>query len=245
MRIAPADHRPWPLPARAPAMAMVWTDLCFLHWPVPADALRPLVPAGLRIDQHSGSAWVGVVPFAMSGVRHWRLPRVPGTHAFLELNVRTYVGVGGKAGVWFFSLDADNRLAVRVARATFRLPYMDARMALARRGEWVDYTSVRTHRGQPSARLDVSYQPVGPRFRAGPGTLEAFLTERYCLYAQGRRGLLRGEIHHAPWPLQPAEAVVRANTMAAAAGITLPESPPLCHYAARLEVPAWWPERVG
>jgi uncharacterized protein YqjF (DUF2071 family) len=244
MRVASADHRPWPLPAGAPAMAMVWTDLCFLHWPVPAHALRRLVPPELRIDEYGGSAWLGVVPFAMSGVRHWRLPPIPGTHAFLELNVRTYVSAGGKPGVWFFSLDAANRLAVRVARATFRLPYMDARMTLTHRDGWTDYTSVRTHHGETPARFDASYRPIGPCSRSSPGTLEAFLTERYCLYAAGPRGVLRGEIHHEPWPLQPAEAVVRSNTMAMAAGVALPDLPPLCHYAKRLEVPAWWPTRV-
>ncbi|MFN0012300.1 MAG: YqjF family protein [Phycisphaerales bacterium] len=227
-------------------MAMVWSDLCFMHWPVKAGALRPLIPPGLTLDEHSGSAWLGIVPFAMSGVRHWRLPAIPGTHTFLELNVRTYVSHGGKAGVWFFSLDAANRLAVLAARATFHLPYMNARMAFVRRNGWIDYASHRTHRSEPPAAFAASYRPTGSPVRAQPGSVESFLTDRYCLYAAAGRGhLYRGDIHHEPWPLQPAEAEVRTNTMSLAAGIALPDTPPLCHFAARLEVPAWWPERLA
>lgn len=246
MKLAAADHRPWPLPTSRPAMEMVWHDLCFLHWPVPVESIRRAVPAGagLEIDTFDGQAWIGVVPFRMSGVTAWGWPSVPGLSAFPELNVRTYVTHGGKPGVWFFSLDAPKWLAVRVARLTFRLPYMDARMQCEHRRGWVEYRSERTHRGEPAGAFEGRYRPTGPQFRSQPGSIEAFLTERYALYALGRGGrVLRGDIHHEPWPLRPAQAEVRANTMAAAAGVDVgdPCRPALCHFAERLEVPAWWP----
>src|SRR5688500_5474109 len=137
------SHRPWH--ARPWSVFMRWHELLFMHWPVPAAALRPLIPAGLELDTFDGSAWLGVVPFRMSGIRRRLLPPVPGTAAFPELNVRTYVTAGAKPGVWFFSLDAANRLAVRVARWTFHLPYYDATMSCTRdRAGEVAYRSTRT-----------------------------------------------------------------------------------------------------
>lgn len=241
---AGAAHRPWPPPARPWSLAMRWHDLLFAHWPVPPRAVRPLVPAGLELDAFDGSAWIGVVPFRMTGVRLRRLPAFAGA-AFPELNVRTYVTAGGRPGVWFFSLDASSRAAVRAARLWFGLPYFDARIRVRSAGDAVRYHSTRTHRGAPPAGFEASYRPTGPPRASAPGSLEHWLTERYCLYALRRGRLLRGEIHHAPWPLQPAEAEIRSNTMARAAGIDLPESRPLLHYAGRLDVVAWAPEPAG
>src|ERR1700687_6083754 len=121
-------HRPWPLPARGWVMAGTWRDLLFAHWPVATTSLRPLVPARLRIDTFDGQAWLAVVPFRMSGVRLRGTPAMPWLSAFPELNVRTYVRCGAKPGVWFFSLDAGNPLAVGIARAWFHLPYYRAWM---------------------------------------------------------------------------------------------------------------------
>lgn len=242
MRLAPADHRPWPVPALRPAMVMVWHELLFMHWPVHPDRLRPLIPAGLSLDTRDGWAWLGIVPFHMTGIRAWGWPAVPCLSAFCELNVRTYVTAGGKSGVYFFSLDAASRVAVRVARRLFHLPYMDARMSSRSDGGRVCFLSRRTHRGEPPAELRVRYGPTGPVFASVPGSLEYFLSERYCLYAEDPEGgLHRSEIHHEPWPLQPAAAEVEANTMAVAIGVELPERPPHLLYAQRLEVPAWWP----
>jgi uncharacterized protein YqjF (DUF2071 family) len=219
---------------------MRWHDLAFLHWPVGADGLRALVPSLLDLDLFEGQAWVGITPFRMSGVRPRWLPSMPGVSAFPELNVRTYVSAGGQPGVWFFSLDAGSSVAVRIARVTFGLPYYRARMALRSAGEHVQYESVRTHRGAPPAAFLARYGPTGDPARSRPGSLDLWLTERYCLYAVDSAGTVyRGEIEHEPWPLQAAHAEIEANTMATAARITLPSLPPRVHFARRLDVVAW------
>lgn len=239
-------HRPWPLPVGPWIMRQTWNELLFAHWPVPAADLAALLPAGLTVDTYDGQAWLGVVPFRMSGVRPRGVPAILWLSAFPELNVRTYVTAGGKPGVWFFSLDATNALAVSAARATFHLPYFTARMRCDFDGAAVAYASHRTHRGSAPADFQAVYRPIGSAYTAQAGSLEHWLTERYCLYALSRRGhVLRGEIHHAPWLLQPAEAEIRSNTMARAAGLSLPDTPPLLHYAARQDTLVWLPYRVS
>jgi uncharacterized protein len=235
------ENRPWPPPARRWAMAMRWHDLLFAHWPVSEQALRPLVPAELQIDTFEGAAWVAVTPFAMTGVRPRYVPALPGLSRFLELNVRTYVTVGGKPGVWFFSLDAANLVAVQVARKLFHLPYFNAEMRQSTNGDWVHYQSMRTHQGEKSAAFFGRYRPTGEVFHTHPTHLEYWLTERYCLYARQGPKLLRAEIHHAPWPLQAATAMITRNTMLQAAGIEVddPLKPSLLHFARRLDVVAW------
>ncbi len=227
-------------------MRQTWHDLLFAHWPLAPGQLRPLVPAPLLVDTFDGHAWLGVVPFRMSDVALRSLPALPWLSAFPELNVRTYVTVGDTPGVFFFSLDAASRPAVEVARLTYHLPYYHAAMSVAADGEEVRYASRRLDRRGAPAELRARYAPAGPVFHALRGTLEYFLTERYCLYAPApRTRLYRAEIHHAPWPLQPAEASFELNTMAAAWGIPLPPEPPLLHFARRLEVIAWRPARLA
>ena len=234
--------RPRP-PAARWSVAMRWHDLLFMHWPVSAAALRPLLPAGLDLDTFGGEAWLGVVPFRMTGIRHRLGPALPWVSAFAELNVRTYATAGGRPGVWFVSLDAANPLAVRAARWRFRLPYFDARMAVAADGpDGVRYASERTHRGASPAGFAARYRPTGPAYRSVAGSLEHWLTERYCLYAADAGGrVFRGEVAHAPWPLQPAEAQVERNTMGDQIGVPLPITapPPLLHFARRVDVVAW------
>jgi uncharacterized protein YqjF (DUF2071 family) len=227
-------------------MGMSWRDLLFMHWPVEEEALRPLVPPALSIDTFEGSAWLGVVPFGMTGVRPRFLPAVPRLSDFPEINLRTYVTAEGRSGVWFFSLDAHNPLAVRVARATFHLPYFDAEMFCHASGDEVDYRSVRTHRGAPRAEFAARYRPVGDPFESGRGTIENFLTERYCLYSADRKGnVRRGEVHHQLWPLQAAEAEVHTLAMTQQIGVKLPDTSPLLHFARRLDVLAWLPRRIS
>ena len=224
---------------------MRWHDLLFMHSPVPEDWLRPLVPAALELDTFDNSAWLGVVPFRMSGVRPRYMPRVPFLSHFLEINLRTYVTHDGRPGVWFFSLDAHNPVAVRLARATFHLPYFDASMSSREEGGWVHYESQRTHRNAPDARFAGRYRPTGEVFDSRPGTLESFLTERYCLYsADGSGNVRRGDVHHEMWPLQAAEAEVEALEMTAQIGVKFPETEPVLHFARRLDVVAWPPKKV-
>ena len=237
-------HRPWPPPARPWIIAQTWRDLLFAHWPVAPGVLRPLVPAGLAIDTYEGSAWVGVVPFHLRRIAPRGAPEWLAL-AFPELNLRTYVTAGGKPGVWFFSLDAASLLAVIGARATFHLPYYWARMRIGDEEEWIAFASRRRHPGGSRARFIARYRPTGPVFQAAPGSLEDWLTARYCLYAANRAGrLYRGEINHAPWPLQDAALEVRVNTLAAAHGIALTGAP-LLHFARQLDMVTWGPERIG
>ncbi len=224
---------------------MRWVDLLFAHWPVPAEALRPLVPPGLEIDTFDGQAWLGVVPFRMEDVAPRFLPAPPGPGAFPELNVRTYVTRRGRGGVWFLSLDAASRVTVEGARAAFHVPYFRARMSVKTDAGWVEYRSERIDRRGRSASFDGRYRPSGPVELAEPGSLARFLTDRRGLYAADPAGRISWtSIRHPPWPLQPAEAEVRVNTMAASHGIALPATPPLLHFAKRLDVRAWWPRPV-
>jgi uncharacterized protein YqjF (DUF2071 family) len=224
---------------------MSWHDLCFLHWRVEAAEIAALLPAGLEVETFDDDAWIGVVPFHMTDVSPRGLPRVRRLADFAELNVRTNVTAGGKPGVWFFSLDATQPVAVRIARALFHLAYLDARIETRREGDAVRYTSTRTHLGAGVAELAVRYWPTGPPVQSRPGTLEHFLTERYCLYAASRRGrLMRLQIDHAPWPLQPAVAELERCTMTRPLGIDLGPEPPIAHFAKRLDVVSWLPHRV-
>lgn len=226
-------ERPW-------VMHMRWLDLAFLHYPVPVSSLEHHVPKGLRLETFEGQAWLGVVPFRMDQIHARGLPPIPGTDAFLELNLRTYVTDGAHSGVWFFSLDAENPLAVRGARVAFHLPYMDARMNSRVENGWFDYSSIRTHCNAPPATFKARYKPFGEVFHAAPGTFEHWLTERYCLFSCDARGtVFRGDILHQPWSLQACEAQILENTMAEQIGITLPNAVPIAHFAKELEVKAW------
>ena len=234
------DHRPWPLPTGPWVMTQIWHNLLFAHWPLPPDVLQPYIPPPFKLDTFNGQAWLGVVPFRMSNVVVRHLPPVPTTDRFPELNVRTYVDYGGKPGVLFFSLDAASTIAVLTARLWFHLPYFKATMSLVENDTTIYYDSQRRHPGSTLARFNGTYHPTAPVSLAQPGSLDKWLTERYCLYTIDRQGRpLRGEIHHRPWPLQPAKAALKTNTMAAAAGIHLPDIPPLLHYAHHLEILIW------
>jgi uncharacterized protein len=240
------EHRPYPVPSGPWVLGMSWRDLLFMHWPVGVEDLRPLVPPALSIDTFEGSAWLGVVPFDMTGVRPHFLPAVPGLSHFPEINLRTYVTAEGRPGIWFFSLDAHSRVAVRLARATFHLPYFDAEMSCHASGDEVSYRSLRTHRGVPPAEFAARYGPVGEPFESERGSIENFLTERYCLYSADRRGnVRRGDVHHHLWPLQPAEAEVSTLAMTQQIGLKLPETAPIVHFSKRLDVLAWLPRKIG
>lgn len=222
-----------PVPVGPRLMRQRWSHLLFLHWEVPHDALRPLVPPELTIDTFEGRAFVGLVPFTMSGVRARFLPPLPGLSSFEEVNVRTYVRHEGRdPGVWFFSLDAANAVAVWAARATYHLPYHHARMSLEESGGTIRYRSERLRPGPTPAGCSMRYEPAGPEFAAAPGSLEFFLVERYRLYSRSPAGRLHGgEVEHPPYPIQPARLHDLDETLLAAAGIARPDAPPLLHYA--------------
>jgi len=229
------EHRPWPIAPRGWTMGQTWEDLLFAHWRVPVESVRAHVPDGLEVEQHDGSAWLGVTPFRLTGLRARGLLPFPRVSSFLELNVRTYVSAGGeKPGIWFFSLDASSRLAVEAARRGYKLPYFHARMTANRRGEWIDYECART--SESGRVFSGRYRPAGDVFHAEQGSLEWFLAENYCLYTTDERGRLhRAEIHHAPWDLQPAEAEIELASIS-----PLPlEGTPLCHFSRRQDVVIW------
>ncbi len=221
-------------------MRMTWSELLFAHWPIDPQRVARLLPTGVNLDVREGKAWVGVVPFLMSNVTPRLCPPIPGLSRFLELNVRTYVTVDGKPGVWFFSLDAESRIAVRVARATFNLPYMDAMMSVSRDDSGsVRYQSQRTHRGEPLASYDATYGPSGDFSEANAGSLEHWLTARYCLYSANREGYrFRGEIDHPPWQLAPVTYTERVNTMGKPLGFDFEGGPHLL-CAKPIDVRAW------
>jgi uncharacterized protein YqjF (DUF2071 family) len=222
-------------------MGQSWIDLLFAHWRVPEEALRPVVPAAVPIDTFDGSAWIAVTPFEVVGLHPRALPPLPWLSRFPELNVRTYTTIDGRAGIWFFSLDAARLPAAAAARLTYRLPYRHAQMAISRSGARIGYRS--QARSAPAV-LRATYEPVGPASYAPPGTLEHFLTERYCLYTLAGGRVLRAEIHHPPWLLRPATARILQNTMTRPTGIDLPPSEPLLHFAARQDVLVWPPRPV-
>lgn len=226
-------------------MQMRWRELLFAHWVVDASVVRPLIPARLQLDLFEDRCYVGAVPFLMERVTPRLVPPLPGLHAFPELNLRTYVTLGGKPGVWFFSLDAGQKLAVRVARRFFHLPYFDARFEIALTGSQVNYSSVRTHRAAATAAFSATYQAAGPVYRSAAGSLDAWLTERYCLYsADALRRIYRGEIDHQPWPLQKASASIHRNTLGDWLGIELNHPPAALHFAKLLDVRAWNVTRI-
>ncbi len=211
-----------------------WRELLFVHWPVPVEALRPLVPNSLELDLYDGHAWVGVVPFAMEGVKPWWSPEIA-AFSFLETNVRTYVHHNGEPGVFFLSLEAASWVAVQAARAGWGLPYFHAEMSMKREGNEVSYKTAR--RDQPEAFHHIRYQIgelLGP---SEPGTVEHFFLERYLLFSTHRGQLQRGQVYHTPYPAQRATVLEVSDGLLAAAGLPQPQGlPSLAHYAAGVDV---------
>lgn len=229
-------------------MAQQWCDLLFVHWSIPVAMMRKLVPPQLPLDLWGGRAWVGIVPFRMQGVRPRMSPAMPWLSAFPELNVRTYVTVRDrgveKPGVYFFSLEAANPVAVTIARRIFKLPYFNAKMQLTADDQQIRYSSQRTHHNASAAEFIGTYAPIGPVFHSEPGSIDTWLTERYALYTMDRQAdrqgrIYIGEIHHIKWPLQPATATIKSNTMAQASDLLLPDEQPLLHFARHLDVVVW------
>jgi len=193
-RIAARDHG-----VASPVMYQRWSELLFLHWRWDPDELQKRLPPGVFIDTHEGEAWLGIVPFFMERIRPRFLPPMPWLSWFQELNVRTYVhDDNGTPGVWFFSLDCDQPIAVSIARNAFRLPYFNARMTARRTPSGLGYECYRRGEEHISA---FDYQLSDQSQHAEQGTLDFFLAERYILFANTRRGLRLGRVQHVPYPL--------------------------------------------
>jgi uncharacterized protein len=230
-------HRPWPLPDGPWVQGQTWCNLLFAHWRVPADQLRRVMPPALPLHLYDdGSAWLGITPFVVKGLRLRGTPPPPWVSHFPELNVRTYVELDGRPGIYFFSLDAGRRAAVVAARRLYRLPYFHARMRADRVGTRMDYESERIDSSGPPARFRGSYVPAGA---PTDDRLARWLAERYCAYIVDKHGRpLRIDIHHPPWPLQPAEGELEAQGMADQIGVRL-EGDPLLHFSARQDTLIW------
>lgn len=226
-------------PRGLPLMRQNWGKLLFMHWPIDAALLRPLIPRRLIIDTFDGTAWIGIVPFTMWGVRPSFLPPMPWLSRLHELNVRTYVHLDGVPGVWFCSLDAALAPAVWAARRFFHLPYFNARITLRQHAQTIDYRSHRTHRDAPPADFHATWTIGEPLAPSEPGSHAFFLTERYCLYAARRRDIYRCHISHPAWPLQRARVSSLSSTMIESHGLAAPDGEPLLHYAESLKVDIW------
>ncbi len=205
-------------------MRQRWSNLLFLHWRVDPDAIRRRLPDGLHLDLHDGEAWLGIVPFFMQRIRPAFLPPVPGLSWFLELNVRTYVHDDhGIPGVWFFSLDCNQPLAVGFARRFFHLPYEHATMR-AKVGDFIHYECRRNDRDTPAI---YRYRPAGEGTTAEPGSLEFFLAERYLLFSTDPGGgIHHGRVHHEPYRLAAADCPAWSAAPATWDGLDLPGTPP-------------------
>jgi len=219
-------------------MRQTWSDLLFAHYPIEYEELRKLVPEVLPLDSYNGQCWIAIVPFRMSGIRMRGLPPIPGTDQFPELNVRTYVILDGKPGVFFFSLDAANWLAVKGAKSVYHLPYWHAEMEIKTRGTAIEFKSKRLQDNE--IELICNYKPISDPFQATKGSFEEWMVERYCFYTLNTSGIpLRCDILHEPWILQEAQAEFSKNSILSKQGITVNNNEPIVHFAKKIEVRAW------
>lgn len=244
------DISPWP-PERIGlrTMRQRWSDLAFLHWAFPPDAVQRLLPEGLRADLFDGAAWVGIVPFRLE-ISLPGLPFVPWLSRFAEVNVRTYVvGPDGRRGIWFLSLDAARFVAVLLARRTYRIPYVWSRSNVHHEGTSVRYETERRWPGQKDAALTAEVEPqlFLPPDAFSP--LEQFLTSRWRLYSPApltlparQIGLFATQVEHPPWPLWRARCLGLRETLLQAAGVERPNRPPLAHFSRGVDV--WFGARV-
>lgn len=237
-------YRPWPAPSKPWVMKQTWHDLLFAHWEIDVDLIKPYIPNSLDIDTYDGKAWIGVIPFHMSGIRLRYLPEIPHTSKFPEINVRTYVTYKGeKPGVFFFSLDATNLLAVMTAKYFFRLPYFHADISVKKEQDTIKYHSSRKNTYEKRIFCG-KYKPITDVFEAKKHSLDYWLIERYCLYTTHNNRLFRGEINHKPWPLQRANADILTNSMIPIKDFNPQNQVPILHYANRMDVLLWGLEEV-
>lgn len=249
------EHRPWMPPNSQWFLSQSWNDLLFIHYAFDPLILRQLVPDALTLDLYDGAAWITVSPLCTSHMRPSGIPPLPGLSFFPQVNLRTYVTLGGKPGLFYLSVDAANLSAVWFARMFFRMQYWHSAIQIsgatihARRSEEssIHFRSSRLHgptSSKGSPKFDVVYSPEGEPHWARAGSLDEFLTERYCAYSWNRGKVYRIEVHHQPWPLQRARVEIRTNSLADRFGLMLPAEPDLCHFSRSLKMLAWAPENI-
>lgn len=233
------SHRLWSLPNMPWTMNQTWNDVLLANYPIKLDVLRKLVPDVLPLDQFDGMGWIGVVPFHMTGIRLRGMPPVPGTDRFPELNIRTYVTINGKPGVYFFSLDAPKRLAVWLAQTFYSMPYFFADTKMKNNRSVFEFENTRRTEGE-EAKFVCNYQPVSEPFHTIKGSFDYWMTERYCFYTVNKKGVpLRCDILHLPWLLQQVEAEISHNTMLSSQGILIEGVQPILHFSKKVEVRTW------
>jgi uncharacterized protein len=244
------SHKPRPLPAGRWAMTQRWNDLLFAHWPIPASRIGALLPDWLEADTFQGSAWLGAVPFWLDRIKVRGVPAIPGLRNFPDLNLRTYVRdrYTGTPGIFFFSVDSNNLLAIAAAHFIYHLPYFLAEMHLEQRSEREFAFYSRRRFASDRVIFKARYRGLGPSRRLveiRSGSFEHFMSERPCVFSTNRAGQpIRANLHHVPWPLEEAEAEIERNDLPAALGIKLPAAPPILHYSRRMALYIWQLERL-
>ena len=240
------EHRPYPLPTGPWVQQQEWSNLLFAHWPAPVDVIRRLVPDRLEIELWEDTAWLGITAFCIRGARLRGTPALPLLSTFPEVDVRTYVRLGDRPGVFFLSLHAPNPVIAAAARLVYHMPYVGAAVTCEVEGDTVRLRSCREEAGGTPTEWDAAYRPTSEPFEAQPGTRDHFLIDRWALYTEDGEGrLYRAEIHRPPWQVQHAEAEILKNTLAEAHGIRLPEQEPLLHFSRGVDARIWLPEQVS
>jgi len=232
-------HRPWPLPFMPWVMRQSWNNALFIHYPIAINKLRQLVPEQLQLDTYDGWGWISIVPFKMEKVG---IRAIPFSITFPELNIRTYVTIDNKPGVYFFSLDATNLPVVFLSNMFINLPYLHSQMTIHHDGDYTSFSCIRKSSDESIACL---YHPISEPFTASKGTFDYWVTERYCFYTVNSAGKVnRCNILHKPWPLQHAEAEIRHNSLFSSKSLQFEAITPILHYSKGVDVRVWPLERV-
>ncbi len=233
-------HRPWPLPSKNWIMRQRWRNLLFSHWPIPLETLRRHIPSELEIDTYQGRAYLGVIVFMIEGIHLRGLSSLSLTPVFSEVNLRTYVHYQGKPGVFFLSLDVGDWASYTIAKRWYRLPYKKALISFQKEGQSFACQSVRKGTIDPPISFGVKYAPASEVYVPKEGTLDHWLTERYCLFSTNNgSNIYCGEIHHRPWPLQKAKADISKNTLFTPFRMEGSEGKPICHFSKGLDTLFW------
>jgi len=225
---------------RAPCARITLHDVLFMHWPVHACHLRPLLPQGIELDTFDGLAWIGIVSFRMSGIAGRWFPPLPWISGCPGVAVRTCVTVNGRPGIWYFSLDGANRIALFLARRMLAFPCQESKINMQDDGAWRRLRCQRIAKGNTAAELDVEYRAFGTASIQPPGTIAHWLTKRNRMFACNRNGtILQRDLEHAPWSMQSAQAIIHTNTIVQPLGLALPDQCPQLFYSSRNQVGAW------